>query len=494
MEYSHHVQKIKKIMLVLPNGLWSGVRQFNIHPYSLCILGAILKEKYDVKILDTNLENLTLEETAECILKYSPDVLGISGMSIEYAQSCHQLVNIIKQKMPQIITVLGGVYPTTLPEYAIKDKNVDFLILSEGEIRFPKLLKALEEGLDIEGFEGIGYKKDGSPIIKPHTNYIDDLDPLPFPDYNLVNFKKYCNKNNKYSPYNNPRYLPYAVMMSSRGCPFNCVYCSIKHIQGRKCRMRSAENVLKEIDWLVKEQGIKEIIFLDDNLMLDRKRIDKILNGLIERNYDLHWKATNVPTFALDDELLELMKKSGCYQISLPIESGNSEVLKNVIHKPLNLEKALKVIKKAKELNFEIACLFVIGLPGETWNQILDTVNFADKVNVDWVVFSIATPLPKTELYEIAKENNYLEPDFSFSNFKFFGFGHGSITTKEFTPEELHMVRAIEWDRINFKTHEKRKKIALMNSITMKELHDWRVSTRRNAGGYVKYNNEEKSN
>lgn len=482
------MRKIHNVLFVLPNALWSGTRKFNIHPYSLCLLGAILKDKYNVKILDADFEGLSLEATTEQIIKFSPDVVGISGMSLEYAESCHKLASIVKQKVPEIITVLGGPYPTLLPEFAIMDNNIDFLILSEGERRFPKVLHAIENETDLRDIEGIAYKKDGEPIIQMHTEFIDDLDTVPFPAYDLIDFAKYTNKYNKYSPYNNPRYLPYAVTITSRGCPFNCVFCCCRYIQGNKCRMRSAENVLKEIDWLVKTYGIREIIFLDDNLLLDRKRINEILYGLIEREYDLHWKATNVPTFALDNELLELMKKSGCYQITLPIESGNAHVLKNIMHKPLDLKKALTVINKAKELGFEIACLFVIGLPGEKWDQILETVDFAEKINVDWVVFSIATPFPQTELYKIAKEKGYLDPGLSFSDFKWFGFNRGCITTEEFTPGELSMLRAIEWDRINFKTEEKRKKIALMNSVTMEELQDWRISTRRNVGGYVKYN------
>jgi radical SAM superfamily enzyme YgiQ (UPF0313 family) len=491
MEKTKEKNRIKKIIIVLPNALWSGTRKFNVHPYSACLLGAVLKGKYQVKILDANLDDLSLEESADKVIEYSPDVVGISGMSIEYAQSCHQLAALIKKKRPESMIIMGGAYPTLLPEVAIKDINIDFLILSEGEFRFPRLLEAIENNADYGSMEGTAYRKDGKPVINMHTEYISDLDSVPLPDYSLVNFKEYTNKHNKYSLYNDPRYLPYAVTISSRGCPFNCVFCSSKNLHGRRCRMRSAENVLEEIDHLVKDYGVKEIIFLDDNLLLDRKRTEKILNGIIDRKYDLHWKATNVPTFSLDEDLLKLMKKSGCYQITLPIESGNAYVLKNIIHKPLDLDKAIEVIKIAKKLDFEIACLFVIGLPGETWDQILDTVNFAEKIDVDWVVFSIATPLPKTELYDIAKERGYLEPGFNFSEFKFFGYGHGSITTEEFTPRELEMLRAIEWDRINFKTEEKKKKIALMNSITMKELHDWRVSTRRNVGGYVKYDNSK---
>ena len=478
---------IRKVLIALPNAQWSGTRQFNIHPYAACILASVLRDRYEVRILDANLENLTLEESVSRILEFSPDVVGISSMSIEYAQSCHQLAKLLKERSEKTITVMGGAYPTLLPEVAAQDENIDYVVLSEGERRFPELLDALQEGCSLEDMDGIAFLEKGRVRINPQRSFIEDLDSVPFPAYDLVDFHGYADRHNRYSLYNNPRHLPYGVIMSSRGCPFHCVFCSSNHIHGRKCRMRSAQNVLEEIDLLVRERGVKEIIFLDDNLLLDRKRFVEILNGLRDRNYDLRWKATNIPAFSLDDDLLDLMKATQCYQVTLPIESGNEEVLRNIIRKPLNLKKAVKVIESAKKRGFEVACLFVIGLPGETWDQILETVNFADSIDVDWVVFSIATPLPKTELYEIAKRMGYLEPDFNFSDFRFFGFGHGSITTDEFTPQELQMLRAIEWDRINFRTEEKRKKIALMNSISLEEVRLWRTSTRRNTGGYVKY-------
>ena len=483
------VKRIRKITLVLPNALWSGVRRFNIHPYSLCILASVLRNRYEVVILDANLLNLSPEEAAERIAMGSPDVVGVSCMSIEYAKAAHLLAKLVKEKMPQVITVLGGVYPTVLPEFALKDEHFDYLILSEGEYRFRRLLEAIESGYDCTALEGTACRNGRAMVINPVTDYIDDLDSIPLPAYDLVDFSAYANQHNQYSLYNNPRVHPYAVTVTSRGCPFDCVFCSSKTIQGRKCRMRSSENVLREIDWLVQQFHIQELIFLDDNLMLDRNRVIRILTGLIERNYGIKWKATNVPTFFLDEELLTLMKQSGCYQITLPIESGNEHVLKEVIHKPLKLTKAREVIDVAKRLDLEIASLFVIGLPGETWDQILDTIRFADEIDVDWVAFSIATPLPQTDLFKLAREKGFIDPKFDFSDFEYFGFGHGSISTDEFTPSELQMLRAIEWDRINFKTKEKQETIARMNSITLDEVHQWRVSTRRNCGVNVQYKN-----
>ena len=179
------------------------------------------------------------------------------------------------------------------------------------------------------------------------------------------------------------------------------------------------------------------------------------------------------------------MKASGCYHIALAIESGTEEVLK-LLRKPLKLSKAREVVKKAKSLGFEVTAMFVIGTPGETWEQIRQTFRFAEELDLDYAAFNIATPLPKTELYKIAKEKNLLPKDFRFDNLDFKGYGKASITTDEFTPEELQILRAFEWDRINFKNNEKAIKIAQMNGITMEQLNKWRTSTRRNVGVNVK--------
>ena len=478
---------IKKVLILIPNARWSGIRQYNTHPYAACLIAATIKDKYEVEIMDTNLKNYSLDETIDRIKKSSPDLIAFSTMSIEYCQSSHKLTALIKKEFPEKTVVMGGAYCTLLPEVAFKDENIDYLVLAEGEIRFPALLDALNKGLDTDQMDGIASRKNGVPIINTPGGFEADLDSLPFPAYELINYEDYSTKHTQYSLYNNPKYLPYGVIITSRGCPFKCTFCSTKDINGKKVRNRSAENVLKEIDWLVKDYGIRELLFLDDNLFLDRERIKAIMNGLIERNYDLHWKAINVPTFSLNDELMALMKKSGCYQVSLPIESGNGHVLKNIIKKPLNLKKANEVVELAKKYEFETIACFVIGFPGETWDQIQDSVAFADRIDVDWVVFNIASPLPNTELYEECKEEGYLEPGFDYSDFEFFGYGHGSITTEDFTPIELQTVRAYEWDRINFKTQAKKEKIAAMNSISLEQLHDWRVSTRRNIGVNVDY-------
>jgi MoaA/NifB/PqqE/SkfB family radical SAM enzyme len=183
----------------------------------------------------------------------------------------------------------------------------------------------------------------------------------------------------------------------------------------------------------------------------------------------------------MDDEMLGLMKESGCYQITVSIESGHPRTLER-IRKPLKLDQISSTLAKIKKLDIELISNFVIGFPGETMDEIRETFRYAEAIDIDYVLFSIATPLPATELYDICRKEKCIPEDFSFETFDYYGFGRGVITTDEFTPIELQVLRAFEWDRINFKTEEKKKKIARMLGITMEELERWRTETRRSVG------------
>lgn len=473
--------KIKKVMLALPNTRWFGQKKWHTFPYTIALLRAVLKKAgYEVNFLDADINNMDYEQVKKAILNYEPDVIGISCMSMEYSQNFKKMAEIAKSASKEIITVVGGIYPTLLPE-EMADKNIDYVVIGEGEYRFPKLLDHLEKGLPLDDIDGLLYNKAGNIIVQKVNEYIKDLDALPFPDYDDIDFYAYANKANKYSYFLYPQNYPYAFTMTSRGCPFNCIFCSSRSVNGPGIRYRSAENVLKEIDWLVDKYKVKEIIFLDDNIYLDRNRTLKILKGLIERKkkYELKWKSPNVALYALDDEIIELLKESGCYQIAIAIESGTEEVLK-LMRKPYkDLNKAKQVVDKAKSLGIVVTAMFVIGIPGETWEQIRQTFRVAEELNLDYVSFSIATPLPKTELLEIAQKNNLLPKNFGFNNLDFKGFGKAAITTSEFTPDELQIARAFEWDRINFKNKDKWLLIAEMNGITLEELNQWRLNTRR---------------
>lgn len=480
--------KINKFVFVIANTTWFGKRYWQSFPYTVGLLSAVLIEKgYKVEVIDANLENLTEEGLKKKIEDSKPDIVGISALTVEYRRCVHKSYEVVKSVDSNIKTVMGGVYPTLSLEIAIKDENVDYFVCGEGEERLVALVKAIEFGKGFDDIDGLSYSKNGesgytTSLVK---NSVDDLDKTPFPDYSVFDMKKYMFYGQKCTQNFQFRQFPVAATITSRGCPYKCIFCSSNRIYGLPIRYRSAQNVLAEIDMLVKDYGVREMIFVDDSFLQSKSRAKEIMRGLIDRKYDLLWKSNNLAIFHMDDEILDLMKESGCYQLSVSIESGNPKTLK-LIKKPLRLDKIQNAIEKIKELDIELISNFVIGFPGETIDDIRVTFKYAEEIDIDYVLFSVATPLPATELYETSKKMNYLPPDFNFETFEYYGFGRGVITTKEFTPFELQVLRAYEWDRINFKTEQKKIKIAKMLGITMEELEKWRIDTRRSVGVDVK--------
>ncbi len=471
-----------RILLLQPNYGILGKRTWKLIPYNLGILQASLTFRYETEIFDPNFKNLSEKEIRAKIREFSPEIVGITSFSTEYIKEIEFHAALIKAEVPDALVILGGVYPTVLPEQSLDDKNIDFCVLGEGEHRLPKLLAAIEAEIHFSDIDGIAYRCDGKKIIQPLKHFINDLDSVPFPHYNPLKIKDYGCYINKYSHTIIPRQIPAAVTMSSRGCPYKCVFCAGHTVSGDKVRMRSAKNILKEIDELYNVHGIREIIFLDDHFLFSRKRAIEIMEGLISRNYNLTWKCVNVAIFSLSEEVMDLMRKSGCYQLTVSIESGDQQVLKEIIRKPVNLEKAALTVKRALEMGFEVISNFVFGFPGETWEQIRRTIQFAEDLDFSMVNFHIATPLPKTSLMNTCIEQGLVDPSEELR-----GYTQAVINTSEFSSMETQILRAFEWDRINFKSHEKKELIARMEGISLFELEEWRMRTRHNLGSTINW-------
>tara|TARA_B100002003_G_C14107139_1_gene532496 strand:- start:45 stop:1592 length:1548 start_codon:yes stop_codon:yes gene_type:complete len=477
---------INKLMFVVPNSRWFGKRCWLWITPAIPLLVPILK-KYglEIQVLEANIDNLNRDQVKERIKSFKPDIVAITNLSLEYWRQAHESVKLAKEVDQSIITIMGGVHPTTLPYKVMEDLNVDYIILSEGEERLPRFLDIIQSGEpDFSRMDGVGYREGGKIIVKEPTGFIEDLDAWDLPDYTVFDWETVMNFKQKSVVGLGTRRTPVGMVLTSRGCPFKCCFCAGMLTMGRSARFRSAENVLKEIDMLVQNYGIRELVITDDEMYTDRGRAVNIIQGIKDRNYDLIWKNTNLAAWRMDYELMKLMKESGCYQITISPESGSKRVLTEIIHKPGNEEQCKAVAKWCKELDLELEADFVIGFPGETWEEIRQTTNLGEELDADAVKFAIATPFPGTELFRKAVEKSYLPEDFDFYRDDALGFAHGVIETEEFTVQELEMLRCLEWDRINFKTQAKKEKYAKMNMLTLAELEEFRRETRRNVGVY----------
>jgi len=415
-------------------------------PLGLAYIAAVLEENnYDVKIIDALTEGLdNCEKKGEFIrvglddesikrriLEFEPDIVGISASYTASSKDSHNVARLVKEINPDIPVVFGGAHSSALPEVVLNDKNVDIVVIGEGEITFLELVKNLETGKDTDKIPGTVVRKEDKICYNPPRPYIEDLDRLPFPARHLLPMDIYLHK---IPPFLNDYSMrqPRTTMITSRGCVYNCVYCSIHSVWGHKWRPRSAINVVDEIEYLVDTYKVREIAFLDDNLTLDKKRMNDICEEILRRKIDISWSTPNgIAIWKLDKELIIKMKKSGCWKLTFGIESASYDTQK-FIGKHVNLDKANQIIKYANDAGMWTHAFFIIGFPYELLDSITETINYAIKSDLDFANFFIATPYPRTKLFDIFKKENLLQDGLSYQS-----LNKPAWNTKFFTKEEL---------------------------------------------------------
>jgi len=461
-------------MLVYPNQRWQKTdlsTTWNLNPYTICLLATMIKEDVDVKIVDAQFYNMSQDEFGAKVEELKPDLVGISMLSSEYALIGDITVDIIKNVNPDIIVVMGGVHVTTMYMNIMKNLKIDYAIIGEGEYVFRDLIRYLN-GEGAFPTQGVVYRKENGELKVLPAMLIDDLDALPYPDYELVDFRAYITTAQRYG-IDSPPELPFVRIPTVRGCPIGCCFCQVESVSGKNHRMRSSANVVGELELLKEKYGIKSINFEDDNAFYHRGRAKELLRMMIDRKLNLKWKANGVALFTLDDELLQLMVESGCLMLNVAIESGNERVLKQIVNKPVNLKTAPEKIALARKYGIYVCVNFVIGLPGETWNEIRESLHYAETCGADYVKIFIANPILGTKMYDLAKEKGYIVGNENEINWRY-----GRIKTPEFTPKDISILRAYEWDRINFTDPVKREKTAKMMNISLEELENIRRETR----------------
>ncbi len=467
-------KKIKRVMLTYPNQRWykfDMTTTWNLTPFVLCMLGTMLQDKYEVKIVDAQFYNMSEEDFRREVEAYNPDCVGISVLTSEYASILDTAAAIVKGVNKDIVTVAGGVHVTTQYHRVMENKDIDFAVRGEGEYVFPALLDHLND-IGSMPDKGVVYRQKDGRINALPPDFIQDLDALPSPNYKLVNYHDYLNKDPRNTIDAAPEF-PYARLLTSRGCPVGCSFCQVHLIAGSKWRMRSAKRVVDELAFLKKEYGIKSFYFDDDNPFCQKGRTKEMLRMIIDRKLNLKWKCADVAVFVTDEEILKLMAESGCILIGIAIESGNERVLKEIIRKPVKLDKVPHLIKVAQKYGIYVAANFIIGFPGETWEEIRQTINYAETCGADYVKFFPANPLVGTELFKIAKEMNAIEGDELA-----LGWRYGRIKSDHFTPKDISILRAYEWDRVNFTNPQKLQKTATMMGVSVDELNGLRKETR----------------
>jgi len=461
-------------MLVYPNQRWYKydlTTTWNLSPYSLCMLAAMIQDKYEVKIVDAQFHNMSKEQFKKEVQEFHPDCVGISILTSEYSSILDTAASIIKGIDREIITIAGGVHITTQYYRVMENRDIDYAIRGEGEYVLRDFLNYLNGEGELPT-KGLIFRKENGQLEVLPPDLVQDLDALPPPNYDLVDYASYTNTGPRYGV-DSVHLYPYARILTSRGCPVGCSFCQVKNISGNKWRPRSAECVVDELALLKEKYGIKAFIFEDDNPFFQKERTKKMFRLLKERNLNLKWKAAGVAVFMMDEETFKLMAETGCQMIGIAVESGSERILKQVIKKPVDLKKVPQMIKLAQKYGIYVAANFIIGFPGETWDEIRQTLHFAETCGADYCKIYPANPLVGTELFAMAKKLNCIVGDENKVDWRY-----GRIKTSEFNSKDISILRVYEWDRINFSDPKKRAKTAEIMGITVEELNNIRKATR----------------
>lgn len=384
-----------KILFVIPRikSLF-GDKGMTAHPHiGIAYLSAFLKKnKVGVKVFDHGIE----DDTRKLVLlvnQFKPDLIGITMFSYCYKEA-YDLIELLNTNTA-IPIVVGGPHICAVGKRIFEEANIEFAVKQEGECTLLELLKELKKNMaDFSGIRGLIWRNNKGEIIEnPDRDFITDLDSLPLPDYDSFGIEEYVCYKQKMLP-----------IITSRGCPFGCNYCSVRLSMGQRFRPRSPENVLLEIRHFY-GQGFINFDINDDCFTLDRERAEKICDLIIESKLKIRFQLYNgIRVDTVTPALLKKLKQAGCYFISYGCEAGNDKILK-AIKKGITLQQVREAVKWANQVGINNAVNFIIGHKEETYQDALDTLSFARSLPTDFVNFYNLLPYPGTESFAWAKQN-----------------------------------------------------------------------------------------
>jgi anaerobic magnesium-protoporphyrin IX monomethyl ester cyclase len=365
------------------------------------MLAAVLeKNDYSVKIVDLTALGLSEEVVPQIIRKEKPELVGITAMT-STVNSALAVARKVKESNSSILVVLGGAHASILPEATLQNNpEIDIIVRGEGEKSILELAEVIKgKSRDLSQVLGLSYRVGSGVKSNPLRPAILDLDELPFPAFHLLPKGKY----HLHPPFG--RKSPAMPIMVSRGCPYSCIFCS-KSVFGNRYRHNSPAYVVSQIKLLMDKFGVKEIKFYDDVFTLDKKWVMSICAELQSQGIDIPWTCETRVNL-VDNELLGIMKDAGCYMIAYGVESGDQGIL-TTVGKNITLDQITNAFRLTHDAGIGTVGYFMLGAPNETPETIKKTINFAKKLNPDFVQFSIATPYPGTELNRIASEKGCL--------------------------------------------------------------------------------------
>ena len=407
---------MKTLFINPPYTNFEGLKESAGHmmPLSFGYLAAYARKQMDglkFKILDAEAIGLTYEEIRKRISNYYPHVVAITTPT-PAVKHVYKIARITKEIDRNIHVVLGGIHPSVMPERTLRECSaIDFIVVGEGEDTLYRLLAELRSNSDyFEGIDGIWFHQNGKISRTKKKNLIKNLDSIPFPARDLYELDLYQSAPTKKVSDENA-----TPILTSRGCPYNCIHCPSKSIWHRTVRYRSASNVVQEIEECVGKYNLREFNFFDDTFTINKKRVIDICNKIKEREMNIHWICF-ATTDAIDDELIQHMQSAGCRKISFGLESGDQKIL-DLMRKRTTINMGRKAVQKVRRYGIPVHASFMLGNVGETEASIQKTINFATNLDLDNATFFITTPFPGTDLYDVGKKLGNITEDTPWENF-----------------------------------------------------------------------------
>jgi anaerobic magnesium-protoporphyrin IX monomethyl ester cyclase len=366
---------------------------FRFPPLGLGYIAAVLKSRgISVELVDCTF--MSLPRAVEKIRRSRPRIIGIQAM-FSMKEKALEMAKLLREDCE--LLVAGGPLPTSNPEDFLS--SFDAVAIGEGEETMLELVQAVQDGVGLTKIKGIAFNEKGKTVVNPPRDFIKCLDEIPFPDREMFDnraYKNYYLKNFGYTT---------TSVMTSRGCPFQCDFCS-RPVFGNEFRSRTAANIAEEVE-TVRRLGYERVWFADDCFTINRRRLLSICDELHRRHINVGWEClSRVDT--VNSEVAEKMKKAGCVRVFFGIESGNNAILE-IMKKQVTIEQARDAVYACKKAGIQVGAFFILGYPGETNKTILDTVNFASSLPLDYLSFTFPYPIPGTPLFERVKNNMILE-------------------------------------------------------------------------------------
>lgn len=376
-----------------------------VPPLGLLYIASFIRNsfgnRYEFKVLDTGIGSLSLEEIEKELTDFTPRFIGLSSLTCE-ADLMHQIARLAKRIISNAVVIVGGPHTTAAREHLLDDENIDFGIIGEGERTIVDLLATFEKGGDPSKVNGIVYRINSRVFLTPSREYIERLDEIPLPAWDLIDIKEYAEYANWNGRIKEKFYFP---VLTSRGCPYHCTYCH--NIFGKTVRGRSPDNVFSEIMFLYDKYHAKEFHIIDDIFNFDIERSKKICSLLIESKKDFSFAFPNgLRADIMTEELIVLLRRAGTYKINYAFETVTPR-LQERIKKNINIPKAIDTIRETTKAGIITGGFFMLGFPGETREEMFNTIDFAVDSDLDTAYFFKATSYPETEFYLLSQNPSH---------------------------------------------------------------------------------------